>query len=64
MRPFAEALKENGVIHALIVHTVMMVWTKFHHFEKTKVVQLKNGKIKEFVIDPKKLGINLKIEKI
>ncbi len=59
MRPFAEALKENNVIHALIVNSDDGM-DEISPFEKTKVVQLKNGNIKEFVIDPKKLGINLK----
>ena len=58
MYPFAEALKENGVIHAFIVHSEDGM-DEISPFAKTNVVELKNGKIKEFSIDPKNLGINL-----
>tara|TARA_X000001036_G_scaffold431386_1_gene465597 strand:+ start:575 stop:1570 length:996 start_codon:yes stop_codon:yes gene_type:complete len=57
MKPFAEALKENGVIHAYIVHSDDGM-DEISPFAKTKVVELKNGMIKEFTIDPKILGIN------
>ena len=57
MKPFAEALKENGVIHAYIVHSDDGM-DEISPFAKTNIVELKNGKIKEFIIDPKSLGIN------
>ena len=56
MKPFAEALKENNVIHALIVHSKDGM-DEISPFAETNVVQLKDGKIEEFIIDPKKLGI-------
>jgi anthranilate phosphoribosyltransferase len=57
MRPFAEALKENNVVHAYIVHSSDGM-DEISPFAKTNVVELKDGKIKEFTIDPKDLGIN------
>ena len=57
MKPFAEALKENGVIHAFIVHSEDGM-DEISPFAKTYVVELKNSIIKEFMIDPKILGIN------
>ena len=57
MKPFAEALKENGVIHAFIVHSDDGM-DEISPFAKTNVVELKNGTIKEFAIDPKTLGID------
>ena len=57
MKPFAEALKENNVVHAYIVHSDDGM-DEISPFAKTNVVELKNGKIKEFTIDPKNLGIN------
>ncbi len=56
MRPFAEALKENNVIHAYIVHSDDGM-DEISPFAKTNVVQLKDGKINEFSIDPKDLDI-------
>ncbi len=56
MRPFAEALKENNVEHAYIVHSDDGM-DEISPFEKTNVVELKNNKINEFIIDPKELGI-------
>ena len=56
MKPFAEALKENGVIHAFIVHSDDGM-DEISPFAKTNVVELKDGTIKEFSIDPKNLGI-------
>ena len=58
MKPFAEALKENGVVHAYIVHSDDGM-DEISPFSKTKIVELKNGNLKKFVIDPKELGINL-----
>ncbi len=57
MKPFAEALKENNVIHAYIVHSDDGM-DEISPFAKTNVVELKDGMIKEFTIDPKALGIN------
>ena len=56
MRPFAEALKENNVIHAYIVHSHDGM-DEISPFDKTNIVELKDGQINEFVIDPKELGI-------
>ncbi len=57
MKPFAEALKENGVVHAYIVHSDDGM-DEISPFAKTNVVELKNGNINNFIIDPKNLGIN------
>ena len=57
MRPFAEALKENNVIHAYIVHSNDGM-DEISPFAKTNIVELINGKINEFIIDPKNLWIN------
>ncbi|MDC3127790.1 anthranilate phosphoribosyltransferase [Candidatus Pelagibacter bacterium] len=58
MKPFAEALKENNVTHAFIVHSDDGM-DEISPFEKTNVVELKNGIISEFKIDPKELGIKV-----
>ncbi len=58
MKPFAEALKENGIIHAYIVHSDDGM-DEISPFEKTSIVELKDKSINEFSIDPKELGINL-----
>jgi len=58
MKPFAEALKENNVIHAYIVHSDDGM-DEISPFAKTNVVELNDGKINEFTIDPKELGLNL-----
>ena len=58
MKPFAEALKENNVDHAYIVHSDDGM-DEISPFSKTNVVELKDRKINEFTIDPKNLGINL-----
>ena len=57
MRPFAEALRENNVTHAYIVHSEDGM-DEISPFEKTNIVELQNNTISEFVIDPKELGIN------
>ncbi len=57
MKPFAEALKENSVVHAYIVHSDDGM-DEISPFSKTNVVELKDGIIKEFTIDPITLGIN------
>ena len=40
MKPFAEALKENGVVHAYIVHSDDGM-DEISPFDKTNVVELK-----------------------
>jgi len=57
MQPFAEALKENEVVHAYIVHSDDGM-DEISPFAKTNIVELKDGKINKFTIDPKDLGIN------
>ena len=49
----AEALKENNVVHALIVHSDDGM-DEISPFENTNIVELKDGNVKEFKIDPKK----------
>ena len=56
MRPFAEALKENNLTHAYIVHSDDGM-DEISPFAKTRIVELKDGQINEFTIDPKDLGI-------
>ena len=57
MRPFAEALSENNVTHAYVVHSEDGM-DEISPFAKTNIVELKNEKINEFIIDPKTLGLN------
>ena len=57
MIPFAEALKENSVVHAYIVHSEDGM-DEISPFAKTNIVELKDNIINEFTIDPKDLGIN------
>ncbi|MDC1092947.1 anthranilate phosphoribosyltransferase [Pelagibacteraceae bacterium] len=57
MRPFAEALKENNVVHAYIVHSDDGM-DEISPFAKTNIVELKDKSINEFTIDPGDLGIN------
>ena len=57
MKPFAEALKENNVVHAYIVHSDDGM-DEISPFAKTNVIELKDGKINEFTINPKELGLN------
>ena len=56
MKPFAEALRENSVVHAYIVHSDDGM-DEISPFAKTNVVELKDNNINEFTIDPKQLGI-------
>ncbi|MDC0344445.1 anthranilate phosphoribosyltransferase [Pelagibacteraceae bacterium] len=56
MKPFAEALRENNVIHAYIVHSDDGM-DEISPFAKTNIVELKDKDINEFSIDPKELGI-------
>ena len=57
MKPFAEALKENNVKHAYIVHGQDGM-DEISPFVNTDVIELKNKKLNEFTINPKELGIN------
>ena len=57
MKPFAEALRENNVVHAYIVHSDDGM-DEISPFAKTNVVELKDNNINKFTIDPKELGIN------
>ncbi len=57
MKPFAEALRENKVVHAYVVHSEDGM-DEISPFTKTNVVELKNNNLNEFIIDPKELGIN------
>ena len=56
MMPFAEALKENEVENAFIVHSEDGM-DEISPFAKTKIIELNNGSIKNFVIDPSNLNI-------
>jgi anthranilate phosphoribosyltransferase len=57
-RPFAEALRENNVVHAYIVHSEDGM-DEISPFAKTYVVELKDKKINEFIINPQELGLKL-----
>jgi anthranilate phosphoribosyltransferase len=57
MKPFAEALIKNNVVHAYIVHSDDGM-DEISPFAKTNILELKDEKINEFIIDPKDLGIN------
>jgi len=59
MMPFAEALKENKVENAMIVHSEDGM-DEISPFAKTKIVELKNNKINKFIIDPIELNITKK----
>jgi len=54
--PFAEALKENKVENAMIVHSEDGM-DEISPFAKTKIIQLNNNKIGNFIIDPNDLNI-------
>ena len=56
LKPFAEALRENDVEHAYVVHSDDGM-DEISPFAKTNIVELKNKKINEFTIDPNELGI-------
>jgi len=58
MKPFAEALRENNVVHAYIVHSDDGM-DEISPFAKTNIVELKDKDINEFTINPKELGISL-----
>mgnify|MGYP001304365171 CR=1 FL=1 len=59
MMPFAEALKENNVENAFIVHSEDGM-DEISPFAKTKIVELNNGIIKNFLINPADLNITNK----
>ena len=59
MVPFAYALKENNVENAFIVHSEDGM-DEISPFAKTKIVELNNGNIKSFLIDPADLNITNK----
>ena len=59
MIPFAEALKENNVENAYIVHSEDGM-DEISPFAKTKIVELNSGNIKSFLIDPADLNITNK----
>ena len=56
MMPFAEALKENNVENAFIVHSEDGM-DEISPFAKTKVLELNNGNIKSFFVNPADLNI-------
>ena len=56
MMPFAEALKENDVENAFIVHSEDGM-DEISPFAKTKITELHNGIIKNFIVDPADLNI-------
>ena len=56
MMPFAEALKENKVQNAMIVHSEDGM-DEISPFSKTKIIQLSNEKIKKIIIDPSQFNI-------
>ena len=58
MKPFAEALRQNDVEHAYIVHGDDGM-DEISPFTKTNIIELKNKKINEFSINPGDLGIKM-----
>ena len=56
MMPFAEALKENNVKNAMIVHSEDGM-DEISPFTKTKIIELNNDEIKKFIIDPIQFNI-------
>ena len=63
MMPFAEFLKENNVVHAYIVHSDDGM-DEISPFAITNVVELKDGKINEFILIQKILVLIAVIKKI
>ena len=59
MLPFAEALKENKVKKAMIVHSEDGM-DEISPFSKTKISELNNGMIKNFIINPSEFNISKK----
>ena len=62
MMPFAEALKENNVKKAFIVHGEDGM-DEISPFAKSKIIELNHNKIREFEINPVELGILKKTKK-
>ena len=56
LKVFAEALKNLDLTMALIVNSQDGL-DEISPYAKTNIVELKNGKIKEFILNPKDLGI-------
>tara|TARA_B110000971_G_C19651817_1_gene338203 strand:- start:36 stop:590 length:555 start_codon:yes stop_codon:yes gene_type:complete len=56
MMPFAEALKENNIENAMIVHSEDGM-DEISPFAKTKIIELNNKGLKRFIIDPSELNI-------
>ena len=56
MMPFAEALKENKVRNAMVVHSEDGM-DEISPFAKTKIIELNNNKIKTVILDPNELNI-------
>ena len=56
LMPFAEALKENKVENAMIVHSEDGM-DEISPFAKTKIIELKDEKIKDFMMEPNEFGI-------
>ena len=59
LTPFAYALKSLKCRHAWIVHSEDGM-DEISPFSKTNIVEIKNEKINEFIIDPLKVGIKFK----
>ena len=56
MIPFTEALKENKVQNAMVVHSEDGM-DEISPFAKTKIIELNDSKIKKFIIDPIQFNI-------
>ena len=59
MMPFAEALKENNIENAMIVHSEDGM-DEISPFAKTKIIELNNKGLKRFTINPSELNITNK----
>ena len=59
MIPFAEALRENKTENAMIVHSQDGM-DEISPFAKTRIIELNNNKIRDFIIDPSELNITKK----
>ena len=59
MIPFAEALRENKAENAMIVHSQDGMY-EISPFAKTRIIELNNNKIRDFIIDPSELNITKK----
>tara|TARA_B100001123_G_C14527097_1_gene716717 strand:- start:23 stop:550 length:528 start_codon:yes stop_codon:yes gene_type:complete len=56
LKPFVDALKNLESKHVWILHSEDGM-DEISPFAKTEILELKNNKINQFVIDPKKIGI-------